>query len=164
MRLALIALILAIAAPVFAQPSSDAVALLPLDADQQLELYSQSVASEVARALAAGAIDVVVVGPKMAVHEKSLLIVDGTITGKAVNITLTLRIRDAHAGTVLATVPATASSVTDATEQLSQKVLPAVKPQLAALHAQAQQQQPEQPHAGTVRQPYNTPMPVGPYS
>jgi len=136
MRLALIALILAVAAPAFAQPGDDAVALLPLDADQKLELYSQSVASEVARALAAGAVDVVVVGPKMAVPEKARLIVDGTITGKADNITLTLRIRDAHAGTVLATVPATATSVTDATEQLSQKVLPAVKAQIAALHAQ----------------------------
>jgi len=136
MRLALIALILAVAAPAFAQPGDDAVALLPLDADQKLELYSQSVASEVARALAAGAVDVVVVGPKMAVPEKARLIVDGTITGKADNITLTLRIRDAHAGTVLATIPTTATSVTDATEQLSGKVLPAVKAQLAVLHAQ----------------------------
>jgi hypothetical protein len=133
-----VALVLAISAPAFAQPGDDAVALLPLDADQKLELYSQSVASEVARALAAGQIDVVVVGPKMAVPEKARLIVDGTITGKADNVTLTLRIRDAHAATVLATVPATASSVTDATEQLSQKVVPAVKAQIAALHAQTQ--------------------------
>src|SRR3954453_13253 len=105
MRLVILALglavVLAIAAPASAQPSNDAVALLPLDADAKLELYSQSIASEVARALAAGQIDVVVVGPKMAVPEKARLIVDGTITGKADNITLTLRIRDAHAGTVL---------------------------------------------------------------
>ncbi|HSN29843.1 MAG TPA: hypothetical protein VLT45_26330 [Kofleriaceae bacterium] len=113
-----------------------AVALLPLDADAKLELYSQSVASEIARALAAGQIDVVVVGPKMAVPTKARLIVDGTITGKGDQITLTLRIRDARAGTVLATLPATAGSVSDATEQLSGKVLPAVKAQIDALHAE----------------------------
>lgn len=128
-----------------AQAGDDAVALLPLDADAKLELYSQSVASETARALAAGQIDVVVVGPKMAVPTKARLIVDGTITGKGDQITLTLRIRDARAGTVLATLPATAGSVSDATEQLSGKVLPAVKAQLDALHAQDQQQHEQQP-------------------
>ena len=119
-----------------ARADDDAVALLPLDADAKLELYSQSVASEVSRALAAGQIDVVVVGPKMAVPTKARLIVDGTITGKGDHITLTLRIRDARAGTVLATLPATAASVSDATEQLSSQVLPAVRAQLDALHVE----------------------------
>ena len=137
-------LVLGLAARAHAQASDNAVALLPLDADAKLELYSQSVASEIARALAAGQLDVVVVSPKMAVPTKARLIVDGTITGKGDQITLTLRIRDARAGTVLATLPATATSVSDATEQLSGKVLPAVRTQLDALHAQ-DAKQPEQP-------------------
>ena len=127
-----------------AHADDDAVALLPLDADAKLELYSQSVASEIARALAAGQIDVVVVGPKMAVPTKARLIVDGTITGKGDRITLTLRIRDARAANVLATLPATAASVSDATEQLSSQILPAVRAQIEALHAQAEQQQQQQ--------------------
>jgi hypothetical protein len=133
MRLLLVsfALLFALASP--ARADDNAVALLPLDADAKLELYSQSVASEVARALVAGGVDVVVVGPKMEVPQRARMIVDGTITGKGDTITLTLRIRDARAGTVLGSVPATATSVTQATEDLSKKIVPAVKTQLAAL-------------------------------
>lgn len=144
-----------------ARADDDAVALLPLDADAKLELYSQSVASEVARALASGQIDVVVVGPKMAVPTKARLIVDGTITGKGDQITLTLRIRDARAGTVLATLPATAGSVSDATEQLSGKVLPAVRAQIDALHAQQQAPVQEPPRVDhRLPRPKAEPTPV----
>src|SRR5690348_14307360 len=104
------ALVFALVSPALAD--DNAVALLPLDADAKLELYSQSVASEVARALVAGGVDVVVVGPKMEVPQRARMFVDGTITGKGDSITLTLRIRDARAGTVLGSVPATATSVT----------------------------------------------------
>lgn len=134
-----LALVIALGSQAFA---GDAVALLPLDADARLELYSQSVASEVARSLAASGIDVVVVGPKMAVPERARMIVDGTITGKDDAVTLTLRLRDARAGTVLGTVPATATSVTQATDDLSKKIVPAVKTQLAALDAQPPQPPP----------------------
>src|SRR5690242_3933246 len=103
MRLVILALLVALVSPAFAD--DDAVALLPLDADARLELYSQSVASEVARALVAGGVDVVVVGPKMAVPERARMIVDGTITGKGDSVTLTLRMRDARAGTVLGSIP-----------------------------------------------------------
>jgi hypothetical protein len=127
------ALVFALVSPALAD--DNAVALLPLDADAKLELYSQSVASEVARALVAGGVDVVVVGPKMEVPQRARMIVDGTITGKGDSITLTLRIRDARAGTVLGSVPATATSVTQATEDLSKKIVPAVKTQLASLQA-----------------------------
>jgi hypothetical protein len=135
MRLVLVsfALVFALVSPALAD--DNAVALLPLDADAKLELYSQSVASEVARALVAGGVDVVVVGPKMEVPRRARMIVDGTITGKGDTITLTLRIRDARAGTVLGSVPATATSVTQATEDLSAKIVPAVKTQLASLQA-----------------------------
>ena len=47
--------------------ADDKVALLPLDAAAKLEVYGQVVASEIAQALIAGKIDVVVVLPKMAV-------------------------------------------------------------------------------------------------
>src|SRR4051812_14068849 len=95
-----------------AHAESDAVALLPLDAEQRLAIYGQAVASEVARALVAGGIDVVVVGPKMAVPERARLVFDGTITGKGEAVTLTLRVRDRMAGTVLDSVTATAPSLT----------------------------------------------------
>src|SRR5215468_10544975 len=65
-------------------PAGDVVALLPLDADKSLEIYGQPVASELARALVAGNVYVVVVGPRMAVPDNARLIIDGTIAlGKA---------------------------------------------------------------------------------
>src|SRR5665811_771674 len=85
----------------FADEPAHAVALLPLDADAKLELYGQPVASEVARALVHGGIEVVVVGPKMAVPAQARLVVDGTIkSGKGDNVEITVRIRDALDGTV----------------------------------------------------------------
>src|SRR5262245_63460125 len=81
---------IAVAAPVaHGQPPGEAVALLPLDADRSLEIYGQPVASEIARALGAGNIAVVVVGPKMAVPDRARLIVDGRIgLGKANAVTI----------------------------------------------------------------------------
>ncbi len=126
-----------------------AVALLPLDADAKLELYGQPVASELARALVQGGLDVVVVGPKMAVPEKARLVVDGTIkAGKGDTVTLSARIRDSRDGTVYDTLAVTAGSLTaidQAEEQLSGKVLPAVKDRLASLIAADRARVPELP-------------------
>ncbi len=114
-----------------------AVALLPLDADAKLELYGQPVASELARALVQGGLDVVVVGPKMAVPEKARLVVDGTIkAGRGDTVTLTARIRDSRDGTVYDTLVVTAASLTGidrAEEELSAQVLPSVRGRLATL-------------------------------
>jgi hypothetical protein len=114
-----------------------AVALLPLDADAKLELYGQPVASEVARALVKGGIEVVVVGPKMAVPAQARLVVDGTIkAGKGDGVTITVRIRDASDGSVYDTIPVTAASQTaidHAAEELSAKVLPSVQTKLKDL-------------------------------
>ncbi|MGE5184145.1 MAG: hypothetical protein ACM31C_18875 [Acidobacteriota bacterium] len=114
----------------------DAVALLPLDADARLEIYGQPVASEIARALVAGGIDVVVVGPKMAVPERARLILDGTITaGKGEAVSLAVRIRDRKTGSVLDKLDATAPALTSidrAAADLSARVLPAVQARLAA--------------------------------
>src|SRR5512138_3792161 len=87
---------------------AETIAMLPLDGEQRLEIYGQPVAAEIARALRAAGIDVVVVGAKMAVPDHAQLIVDGTIkqAGKGKDITLSIRIRDPRDGTTLETVPA----------------------------------------------------------
>ena len=114
-----------------------AVALLPLDADAKLELYGQPVASELARALVQGGIEVVVVGPKMAVPAQARLVVDGTIkAGKGDTVLITVRVRDAIVGTVYDTIPVTAASQTamdHAAEELSAKVFPSVRGRLEAV-------------------------------
>jgi hypothetical protein len=157
MRAAIVVFLVCLAMPAFAD--DDTVALLPLDADQKLEIYSQSVASEVARTLASGGVDVAIVGPTQSVPQRARLIVDGTITGKPDAVTLTLRVRDARAGTVLTTVPVSAATVTKATEDLAAKVLPAVKTQLAALHTVATQAPPTE-HEHPTTQPPPAPVPV----
>lgn len=127
---------------VLAQPggpeaSSQSVALLPLDAGKSLELYGQPVASELARALASGSIDVQVVGPRMAVPAAARLIVDGTIkpgTGEA--ILLSIRVRNPADGTVLDTLSATASSLSNidkAAADLAARVVPVIRARLAVL-------------------------------
>lgn len=133
----LLALIL-LAGVARAEPeSARAVALLPLDADARLELYGQPVASELAHALVQGGLEVVVVGPKMAVPEKARLVVDGTIkSSKGDTVTLSARIRDARDGTVYDTLVVIAASLTAidrAEEELSAKVLPSVRGRLAKL-------------------------------
>lgn len=133
----LLALIL-LAGVARAEPeAARAVALLPLDADARLELYGQPVASELAQALVQGGLEVVVVGPKMAVPEKARLVVDGTIkSSKGDTVTLSARIRDARDGTVYDTLVVVAASLTEidrAEEELSAKVLPSVRGRLAML-------------------------------
>lgn len=121
-----------------AEEPARAVALLPLDADAKLELYGQPVASEVSRALVAGGLEVVVVGPKMAVPAKARIIVDGTIKARGSAIELVLRVRDSKTGAVIDSVNATAPSQTaldHAAEELSAKALPSVKSNLAKLIA-----------------------------
>ena len=122
-----------------AASADDAVALLPLDADARLEIYGQPVASEVARALVVGGIDVVVVGPKMAVPERARLIVDGKISaGKGDAVVLALRIRDRESGTVLDTISSDAAQLTSidqAAAELSARALPQVRARLVAIHA-----------------------------
>lgn len=122
-------------------PQGDAVALLPLDAERSLEIYGQPVASEIARALVAGKVDVVVVGPRMAVPERARLIIDGTIAqGKASAVTISLRIRNRLDGVVLDNLAATApglARIDAAAAELSARVLPIVRDRLAGLRRTA---------------------------
>jgi hypothetical protein len=117
--------------------SADTIAMLPLDGEQRLEIYGQPVAAEIARALRAAGVDVVVVGARMEVPDRALLIVDGTIkAGKHDDITLSIRVRDPRDGTVLATVPAPTTSLDHldkAAAELSARVVPSVKTQLDVL-------------------------------
>jgi hypothetical protein len=120
----------------------DAVALLPLDSDQKLEIYGQPVASEIARELVAGGIDVVVVGPKMAVPERARLVIDGTIApGKGDAVVLAVRIRERATGATLDKLDATAPALTNidrAASDLAARVLPTVKARLAVVSHPAQ--------------------------
>ncbi|MFT3693661.1 MAG: hypothetical protein QM831_11010 [Kofleriaceae bacterium] len=136
--LAIVCLLVSMAAAEPQDEPARAVALLPLDADAKLELYGQPVANEVSRALVAGGIEVVVVGPKMAVPAKARIVVDGTIKAHGAAIDLVVRLRDSKTGAVIDSVNAQASSQTamdHAAEELSAKVLPVVKSHLAELIA-----------------------------
>src|SRR6185503_21267327 len=86
---------------------ADTIAMLPLDGEKRLELLGQPVAAEIARALKAAGLDVVVVGASMEVPDRANLIVDGTIKAvKRKQIEVTIRIRDPRDGTVLELLPA----------------------------------------------------------
>jgi hypothetical protein len=128
---------IALAQPGGPEASSQSVALLPLDAGKTLELYGQPVASELARALASGNIDVQIVGPRMAVPAAARLIVDGTIKpGKGEAIELAIRVRNPADGTVLDTLSATASSLSNidkAAADLASRVVPVIRARLAVL-------------------------------
>ncbi|MEO7092663.1 MAG: hypothetical protein ABI175_05390, partial [Polyangiales bacterium] len=137
-RILLAASVLMLAAPAFADaPRGEAVALLPLDADARLAIYGQPVASEIARALVAGGIDVVVVGPKMAMPDRAKLIVDGTIGATKTDlVTLSLRVRNPVDGTTLATTQAQVQglpNIDKAAAEVSAKILPIVREKLEAL-------------------------------
>lgn len=128
--------LLALLAPI---AHADTIALLPLDADKRLEIYGQPVAAELGRALKAAGLDVVVVGDKATVPESAQLIVDGSIKKAGKNeVTLSLRIRDPKGGTVLETLPSSTTPLTTidkAAAELSAKIVPAVRAQLAAIAA-----------------------------
>jgi hypothetical protein len=116
---------------------ADTIAMLPLDGEKRLEIYGQPVAAEIARALKAAGLDVVLVGARMDVPDGANLIVDGTIkSAKNKQIELSIRLRDARDGTVLDTLPAPATKLDDldkAAAELSARVVPSVKSQLEIL-------------------------------
>jgi hypothetical protein len=118
------------------EPARGAVALLPLDAGGRLEIYGQAVATEIARALTAGGVEVVVVGASMDVPAAARLIVDGTLAQDKGLVSLSMRVRNPIDGTVLDTLAATAPSLAQidkAAAELAARVVPVVRVQLAAL-------------------------------
>jgi hypothetical protein len=118
------------------EPARGAVALLPLDAGGRLEIYGQAVATEIARALTAGGVEVVVVGASMDVPAAARLIVDGTLAVDKGLVSLSMRVRNPVDGTVLETLAATAPSlgqIDKAAAELAARVVPVVRDRLAAL-------------------------------
>jgi hypothetical protein len=136
----------AVAAPAAAGPPSSppgspgqastvvTVALKPLATGKGLALYGQPVATEIARALRAGHLDVVVLSEGVPVPSRARLVVDGHIeAGDHGAITLQVRVRDPARGVDVATVTTTAPALTAidrATADLSARLLPAVTEQL----------------------------------
>jgi len=121
------------------EPARGAVALLPLDAGARLEIYGQAVATEIARALKEGSVEVVVVGASMDVPVGARLIVDGTLAQEKAGVLLSVRVRNPIDGTVLDTLSATApalAQIDKAAADLSARVLPVVRTRLAALTAE----------------------------
>jgi hypothetical protein len=120
------------------EPARGAVALLPLDAGPRLEIYGQAVATEIARALTAGGVEVVVVGANMDVPVGARLIVDGTLAMEKGLVSLSMRVRNPIDNNVLDTLSATApglAQIDKAAADLSARVLPVVRERLAALTA-----------------------------
>lgn len=117
-----------------AEPAQ-AIALLPLDADKGLEIYGQPVAGAIAKALEDGKLEVIVVGAKM--PDNVVLIVDGRIAkGAGGSVILSARVRVNGARDGVEVKPVTASTLTKidaAAAELSARVVPVVREQLAAL-------------------------------
>lgn len=123
------------AQPAKPAPAQGAVALLPLDAGPRLEIYGQAVATEVARALTAGGVEVVVVGANMDVPASARLIIDGKVSTEKGAVSLSMRVRDAADNAELDTLKADAPSLAQidkAAAELSARVLPVVRAGLAA--------------------------------
>jgi hypothetical protein len=126
------------------------VALLPLAhaRDQRLAIYGQPVASELARVLRAGGLDVVVVSAGAPVPSRARLVVDGRIALAGEAVIIDARVRDPARGTVVATVSARAAALTAidrAAADLAAQLLPAVKEQLAAQDRPAPVPEPVRP-------------------
>lgn len=117
------------------------IALLPLDAEPRLTLYGQPVAAEVARALSAEGLEVVVVGAGAPVPARAALVVDGTIKrGERGAIWLEVGIRDPEQGQRLGAITARAPSLTAidaAAADLAARLVPEVRVLLAARAAAA---------------------------
>lgn len=109
------------------------LALLPLDAPGKLSIYGQPVAAEIARALQAAGLDVVVVGAQMAVPREAALIIEGSLLGKRKKVRVELRLRALDNRTPLVTVTSTDASLAtleEAANEVSQMLLPLVREEL----------------------------------
>jgi hypothetical protein len=152
-----------------AQPAPrDAIALLPFDGrkpdgktpDTRLEIYGQPIAVEIARALGAADIEVVLVGAQNKVPDRVKLILGGTITGKGSSIVVTLSVRrnpttlvfpDGKPSEDIEVIAPNLTAIDPAAKELSEKAVPAVRDKLAALRG-----------APTTPKPDNGITPVAP--
>jgi hypothetical protein len=126
-------------APAPAPAAADTVALLPLATGKGFALYGQPVAAELARAMRAAGLEVVVVSVGATPPARAKLVVDGTIeSGPHGAVALEARVRDPAKGVVVANVSSSApelGALDRAAADLSAQLVPAVKAKLAALDA-----------------------------
>jgi hypothetical protein len=147
-----------------------AVALLPLDARNDLTLYGQPVASELTRVLRAEHLDVLLVAASAPVPSRAMLVVDGKIRRDARgSIILEARVRDPQSGSDLARVTASTSSLSQidrAAAELAAKLIPEIRSQLQAMAVRPVVARIEEPRVPPVRvessrpQPRSTPPPA----
>jgi hypothetical protein len=133
-QIGVVVAVVALAPPARAEAPTR-VALLPLDAEPRLEIYGQPVASEIARALAAGGIDVVVVGPKMALPADAKLVVHGSIrAGRGDAVTLAVNVRRTidgkDVGKDLEETAVNLTTIDRAASALAARTLPLVRDQV----------------------------------
>ena len=149
------------ASPVLADDGK--VALLPLDSAAKLEVYGQAVASEIAKALIAGKIDVVVVMRNMAVPDVAKLIVDGKVSqGKGGAIELLIRVRVPNkpgSGDEIRATAASLETLDKTTKELAEKLLPVLRDKLVELATK--QVDPVKPPTPPTP-PISEPMPARP--
>ncbi len=132
------------------------LALLPLDAPGKLAIYGQPVAAEIARALVAGGLEVVVVGAQMAVPREAELVIEGSILAvrKRVKVELRLRTRDSREPLATASSSEMAlESVDRAAGEVAQKMLTLAQAELA----QRKAARPSEPPVLAPRSPVDPP-------
>ena len=129
---------------VCAEPAG-AVGLYRLDTDKKLEIYGQPIANELARALTAAGIEVVVVGADDKTPKQVKLVVNGKIESKGAEVVLTLTLHALKNGEPYPPLSRTASTITKldkAAAELSAELLAKVKLILPTLHDDDNKQTP----------------------
>jgi hypothetical protein len=120
-----------------AHAERDAIALLPLDTEPRLEIYSQPVATEIARTLKdVPDIEVLVVGAKAMVPTHARLVVIGKMTSKPGDqVQVTLFVRNPQNSKEPESVSTTSSleKIDRAAAELAGQLVPILHKQLAAL-------------------------------
>jgi hypothetical protein len=120
-----------------AADASPVIALLPLAADNKLDLYGQPVAAEVARALEQDGFAIVLVTSTSPVPSRARLVIDGRIVrGDDGAIVLEARVRDPATSETLGQVRSGAAALTridEAAVGLAERLGPVLRDGLAAL-------------------------------
>jgi hypothetical protein len=129
----ILAMVLCCAGVAPAAAEGSRLALLPLDAPGKLAIYGQPVAAEIARALGAAGLDVVVVGAQMAVPREAVLVIEGSILGARKKVKVELRLRTLDSRVPLVTVTsldATLATLDRAASEAATLLLPLVQAEL----------------------------------
>lgn len=118
-----------------ASPPPPAVAVLPLDADERLEIYGQAVATELARALNADGIEVLVAGPNADLTGMPVIVSGKIAQDKGARGPITLELSVRSGATILEKLSASAPTLAQidrAATELADRVVPIVRERLRA--------------------------------